>query len=48
MFKAINNATWLTSFMETVEKLDLSRTVKHGAFSIVMYLDVEKELGPVE
>jgi hypothetical protein len=34
--------------METVEKFDLSRTVKHGALSFLMFLDVEKELGPVE
>ena len=34
--------------METVEKFDLSRTVKYGAISFLMFLDVEKELGPVE
>ena len=27
--KVINDATSLTSFMETVDKFDLSRTVKH-------------------
>jgi hypothetical protein len=32
--------------METVEKFELSRTVKHGALSVLMFLDVEKELGP--
>ena len=31
--KVINDATSLTSFMETVDKFDLSRTVKHGALS---------------
>ena len=29
----INDATWLTTFMETVDELDLSRTVEHGALS---------------
>ena len=31
--KVINDATSLTSFMETGEKTALSRTVKHGALS---------------
>ena len=31
--KVINDATSLTSFMETVDKFDLSRTVKHGALT---------------
>ena len=40
----INNATWLASFMEAVDKLDLSRTVKHGCTFIILMFLGQKEL----